>query len=128
MASPNKVTWFELPATDTTRAGTFYTDVFGWDTQDMGAGSLVLQSGPSDESMSPIERGSINGDISPKDEIFDTPLVVIQVENIDEILNNTINSGGQTLRGPVEIPEMGMKWAIIQDTEGNKVGVSQMTD
>lgn len=121
----DKVTWFELPADDTARAGTFYSDVFNWETSDMGGGSLYAQTAPSDENSVPLEPGVLNGDISPRSEAFDRPLIVITVEDIDKKLERVKEAGGSVVLPRTDIAEMNIAWAIIADTEGNKVGVLQ---
>lgn len=121
----DKVSWFEIPADDVSRAGTFYGDVFGWETSDMGGGSLYAKTAPSDENSMPIEVGAINGDISPRSEGFDKPLIVITVENMAAKIEMVKNSGGTVVLEPKEVVEMGMIWAIVSDTEGNNVGIIQ---
>lgn len=121
----DKVTWFELPAFDVNRAGEFYKNVFGWEGSDMGGGSLAVKSGEADEELTPLERGSINGDISPISKGFDKPLIVITVEDIHQKVEMVKQAGGIVVLAPKLIEEMGMYWSIIQDTEGNKVGIIQ---
>lgn len=121
----DKVTWFELPADDTARAGAFYSEVFGWTMSDMGGGSLAAQSVESDESMTPIENGVINGDISPRSEAFDKPLLVLTVENIETKIEMVKAAGGTVALEPKKVEEMNMIWAIVTDTEGNNIGILQ---
>lgn len=121
----DKVTWFEIPAHDTARAGTFYSSVFGWNTSDMGGGSLMAVTSPSNEKGDPTEPGTINGDISPMSQGFESPLIVIEVEDIDAKIEAVKNAGGNVALPRKDIPEMSMAWAIVVDTEGNKVGVLQ---
>jgi predicted enzyme related to lactoylglutathione lyase len=121
----DRVSWFELPADDVARAGTFYSRVFGWSTSDMGGGSLIAQTTPSDEQGTPTEPGAINGDISPRSESFDKPLIVITVEDIDAKIAIVEEAGGSVVLPRTEVPEMNMIWSIITDTEGNKVGILQ---
>lgn len=121
----DKVVWFELPADDVARAGKFYHQVFGWDASDMGNGSLAVVSGDVDEQLTPTEVGSINGDISPRSEGFDHPLVVIAVDDIETRVKTLEQAGGSMVLTPKKIEEMGMIWAIAQDTEGNRIGIIQ---
>lgn len=121
----DKVTWFELPADDVQRAGEFYKEVFGWDSSDMGGGSLAMLTAESDEQMNPLKPGSINGDISPRSEGFNSPLIVITVENMDDKVTLVTDRGGSIVLQPVRVEEMGMIWAIVKDTEGNHIGVIQ---
>ena len=121
----DKVTWFELPAFDTARAGKFYNEVFGWNTSDMGGGSLMAVTTPSDEEGMPSEPGAINGDISPIGVGFDKPLIVITVQDMDAKIKMVEAAGGTVVLRPKEMEGMGMIWAIVRDTEGNNVGVIQ---
>lgn len=121
----DRVTWFELPAFDVGRSGKFYKEVFGWEGSDMGGGSLAMISSESDKQMTPLKPGSINGDISPISVGFSAPLIVITVDNMDEKIEMVKNAGGTIVLQPKRVEEMGMIWAIIQDTEGNKIGIIQ---
>lgn len=121
----DRVTWFELPADDTARAGSFYSTVFGWDTSDMGGGSLMAVTSPSNENGEPEQAGGINGDISPRSEAFDKPLVVIEVQDMDAKLKMVTDAGGIIALQPSEMPGMNMIWSIITDTEGNNIGLIQ---
>ena len=120
----DKVTWFELPADDTGRAGKFYNAVFGWDAPDMGTGdgSLLAQTAPTGEDMQPLEKGSINGSIAPRSEAFDKPHIVITVDNLDTKIEMVKQAGGDVVQARQEVGEM-MAFAIVSDTEGNNIGV-----
>lgn len=121
----DKVTWFELPAYDTKRAGEFYSSVFGWNTSDMGGGSLMALTTPSDDQGNPKEPGAINGDISPLSEGFNHPVIVITVEDLDAKLKTIKEAGGRVVLPRVDHPGMGLAWALVMDTEGNTIGVAQ---
>lgn len=121
----DKVTWFELPAFDVNRAGKFYSQVFGWSGSDMGGGSLAVVGAESGEDLTPLEPGSINGDISPLSQGFDKPLIVISVEDVDQKIAMVEQAGGLVVVAPRKIEEMNSIWAIVQDTEGNRVGILQ---
>lgn len=121
----DKVTWFEIPADDVQRAGEFYKEVFGWTGSDMGGGSLALLTSESDEQMIPLQPGSINGDISPRSESFNSPLIVITVEDMDAKTKMITEQGGAIALPPTRVEEMGMIWAIVKDTEGNHIGIIQ---
>lgn len=122
----DKVTWFELPADDTARAGTFYSQVFGWTISEMGGGSLAAQSVPSDDELKPLEeRGVINGDISPRSQGFDKTLIVISVDNMDEKIKMVLAAGGKVALEPKAMEGMNMLWGIVTDTEGNNIGLTQ---
>jgi len=122
----DKVSWFEIPADDVQRASAFYNSVFGWNMSDMGGGSLMAITTPAaDAQGTPKEPGAINGDISPRSEGFDKPLVVIETTDIDARIKSVEEAGGKIVLPRKDIAEMGMAWAIVSDTEGNNVGIIQ---
>lgn len=79
----------------------------------------------SDDQMTPLTPGSINGDISPVGIGFNAPLIVISVENMSEKIEKVKNAGGIVVVEPKNVEEMNMIWAIVQDTENNKIGLAQ---
>jgi predicted enzyme related to lactoylglutathione lyase len=121
----DKVTWFEIPADDVSRASTFYNSVFGWNTSDMGGGSLMAITTPSDEQGVPNEPGAINGDISPRSEGFDKPMLVIETKDLDARVKSTVEAGGRVIVPRKELEGMNAVWAIVCDTEGNNIGILQ---
>ena len=120
----DKVTWFELPADDINRAGKFYSEVFGWQTPDMGMddGALLAQTGPTGEDMQPLEEGTINGTIAPRSEAFSKPHIVITVSDLDGKIEMVKQAGGHVIQTRQEVDGM-MAFAIVSDTEGNNIGV-----
>lgn len=121
----DSVTWFELPADDVNRASEFYGEVFGWNTPEMGGGSRVAQAGPTDEQFMPLEKGSINGDISPRSENFKKTTLVISVDDIHAKIDMVLKAGGALIQTPEEMEGMNMLWALVEDTEGNTLGLTQ---
>lgn len=122
----DKVTWFELPVDDASRAGKFYREVFGWETPDMGMGdgSLLAQTAPTGEDMQPLEKGTINGSIAPRSKTFDKPHIVVTVNDLDTKIKKVEEAGGSVVQSRQEIDGM-MAFAIVSDTEGNNIGVIQ---
>ena len=93
---------------------------------EMGGGSLAAQSVPSDDEMKPLdERGVINGDISPRSQGFDKTIIVISVDNMDEKIKMVQAAGGKVALEPKAMEGMNMLWAIVTDTEGNNIGLTQ---
>lgn len=121
----DKVTWFELPADDVSRAKAFYESAFGWKLSDMGGGSFMAITAPSDEQGTPMDAGAINGDISPKSKQLKAPLIVITVDDLDKKIKVVESEGGKVITPPQEIPEMKAVYATVADTEGNQVGLWQ---
>jgi uncharacterized protein len=121
----DKVVWFELPADDTGRAADFYAKTFGWDSPDMGAGSRMLITTPSNENGEPTEAGAINGDISPRNETFNQPTLVVAVADLEDKIKKVEAAGGRVVRPREELKEMKAAYALVADTEGNVIGLLQ---
>jgi predicted enzyme related to lactoylglutathione lyase len=125
----NPVIHFEMPAEDRKRMSNFYTNVFGWQTQQMGAemGNYVLATTTeSDENGRPKALGTINGGFYEKtsDPTSHAPSVVIGVGDINESMKKVTDAGGKILGEPMEIPGVGT-WVSFHDTEGNRVSMMQ---
>lgn len=108
-ATPNRVTWYQLPADDVDRAWNFYGEVFGWDQETAYANEPRL--------------GAINGEIAPRTEQLQVPRVVIRVDDIAAFLEKIAAAGGKIVLGRTEIPEIGMIFATFEDTEGNLLNI-----
>lgn len=125
----NPVVHFEMPAKDKERVSKFYTDVFGWQMQQLGPemGNYVLAgTTPVDDNQMSQKSGEINGgffEYSDKPG-FTSPHVVIQVENIDESIEAVKKSGGEITSEKMDIPGIGT-YVSFKDSEGNGVGMLQ---
>jgi predicted enzyme related to lactoylglutathione lyase len=141
MAKPNPVVHFEMGYKDKERMKEFYTKVFGWKTNQMGAemGNYVVaqtsDSDPNDPAGRPKMPGTINGGFyEKKGPNSEAPSVVIAVDDIKQAVEDVKAAGGQILGGmqpdgertmePTMIPGVGL-WVSIQDTEGNRVSMLQ---
>jgi len=126
----NPVVHFEMPAKDKKRVSDFYSLAFGWNMQQMGqdfGNYVVATTTESDEkSGRPKTPGVINGGFFDyKDEDgFQTPHVVIAVDDIKESIEQVKNAGGEVIGEPMDIPGIGL-YVSIKDTEGNRVGLLQ---
>jgi uncharacterized protein len=125
----NRVVHFELPAGDSKRASSFYSDVFGWQTQMMGPemGNYVLaMTTESDPETGPMKPGAINGGIFPKDTNPQQqhPSVVIEVDDIKAHMQKVQAAGGTVHGEPQDIPGVG-QFVPFTDTEGNMLSMIQ---
>ena len=121
------VVHFEMPAKDRKRVSEFYSKVFGWNMQQFGAemgNYLVAQTTETDAQGMVQTKGAINGGFFDfKDqEGFNSPHVVISVEDLSKSIENIKSSGGQVNGEPMDIPGIG-KYISFKDTEGNIVGM-----
>jgi uncharacterized protein len=130
MSKINPVVHFEMPAEDKERMKKFYTSVFGWQMQQLGAEMgdyVVVSTSEADEkTMRPKEPGMINGGFYQKtnDPISNHPSVVIAVDNINESIQKVTKAGGKVLGEPMPIPGVGTYVSFI-DTEGNRCSILQ---
>ncbi len=117
----NKVVHFELPTDDLDRAKKFYESVFGWKMDAMGGDVVLVTTTESDEK-GPKEPGAINGDIYKRTEKAPHPLVVLDVESIEEHARKIEAAGGKATGEKTEIPGMGY-YGYFTDPEGNVLGL-----
>lgn len=121
----DRVVHFEIPADDLDRAKKFYADNFGWTLTQLGPemGSYVLvQTGPTDEQGMPQDKAFINGGLMPREPSAPAPVLVIAVDDADAAVDKIGKSGGRLVSELVDIPGVG-RYARVQDTEGNVIGV-----
>lgn len=119
-----RVVHFELPFDDGARARSFYSELFGWQLQDVpGMDYSLVMTGPVDERGS-TEPGYINGGMTQRGGPVGQPVVTIDVEDIDATLAKVTERGGSTV---VERQAVGgMGWtAYFRDPEGNVMGLWQ---
>jgi uncharacterized protein len=121
----NRVVHFEIPADNVERAKKFYSDNFGWKLNQLGpeVGNYVLvQTGPTDDKGMPQDKAFINGGMMKRDPSASSPVLVIAVEDADAAVERVKQSGGRLVGEILDIPNVG-RYARVQDTEGNVIGV-----
>ena len=120
----NKVVHFEIPFDDAERAKTFYSEVFDWGMQDMPEMDyIVARTAETDENYMVKEPGAINGGMYKRSEgLAKSPVLVINVDSIDEHLEKITAAGGKITREKTEVGDMGL-YAQAEDTEGNIIGI-----
>jgi predicted enzyme related to lactoylglutathione lyase len=121
-----RVVHFEIPYDDGDRARAFYKDAFGWNIMHMPEMSYTLVStGPTSEEGPPTEPGFINGGMMMRsDSLSSSPVVVIDVPDINDTLSRVESLGGATLQVKQPVGDMGFA-AYFKDSEGNVVGLWQ---
>jgi predicted enzyme related to lactoylglutathione lyase len=117
-----EVVHFELPFDDADRAKEFYAGAFGWKVSDVqGMGYTLATTAPSGAT-GPLEPGAINGGLLQRGAPVTTPLITIQVDDVDAALDQIERLGGRVVVGRTEVGGMGFS-AYFTDTEGNVVGL-----
>lgn len=121
----DRVVHFEIPAENLERAKKFYTENFGWNLNQLGPemGNYVLaHTGPTDAEGMPQDRAFINGGLMLRDPSASSPVLVIAVADADQTVEKVKKSGGRLVGEIMDIPGVG-RYARVQDTEGNVIGV-----
>jgi predicted enzyme related to lactoylglutathione lyase len=110
------ISHIEFPADDTDRAQRFYSELFGWEFQEMEGygGYFMFSSGAIEQSGGAIGlRGQSTGD---------TVRVYITCDSIDDVLPRVEELGGKVVTPRTDIPGQGW-YAVILDSEGSELGL-----
>ncbi len=119
-----RVVHFEIPYDDQERVSRFYSEVFGWKLQALPDMDYVLvTTGPSDEGP-PSEPGFVNGGMLQRGLPVGSPVVVLEVEDIEQTLDDVERLGGTTVASKQAVGDMGFS-AYVKDSEGNLTGLWQ---
>jgi predicted enzyme related to lactoylglutathione lyase len=122
----NSVVWFEMPFDESERAQKFYKDVFGWQINPVPNMEDYLLANTTDtdlQTMQPKNPGAINGGMSKRNsDTAQHPVIVIQVDSIDEHVKKIEGSGGKTVMPKTDIGAFGF-YARVSDTEENEIGI-----
>lgn len=128
--------WVEIPSIDFDRAVDFYSTVLGREidmydpepdeSQNGRAGMFHVDEG--DVGGMIVETGEYTTDSGatvPYTPTADSgPIVYLAVDgDLDETLSRVESTGGKVLVPKEPIPEDGGHYAIVEDTEGNRVGL-----
>lgn len=122
LEEPGSLCWTELVTTDTVKAGSFYTQLFGWTTADMPmpSGSYTL-----------FKRGekSAAGMMARTPEMGNVPahwMPYFSVADCDKTVARATEKGGSTLVPPQEVPTVG-RFALLQDPQGAAFAVIKLS-
>ena len=120
-----RVVHFEIPFEDGDRARSFYTDAFGWKLMPMPEMDYtIVSTGPTSEQGMPSEPGFVNGGMFQREAPLGSPMITVDVEDIDSTLEKIETLGGSTVTAKQAIADMGFA-AYFRDPEGNVIGLWQ---
>ena len=127
--SKNVVNWFEIYTSDFKRAKKFYTDVFKFEITDM-APSANMNHPEMEYAFFPSDPQGwgASGALAKLDMAkpgMGGTLVYFATEDITAELNRVETAGGKIIRPKQSIGEYGFI-AMIEDTEGNMIGLQSM--
>lgn len=125
MMNMGKVVHFEIPADNLARAKKFYSTVFGWTLNDFPEMEYTIaKTVESDQNGMPKEPGAINGGMLQRQDPVKSPVITIDVDNMDQAAVTIEKNGGKMIRAKMAVGDMGFA-AYFKDTEGNVVGLWQ---
>lgn len=115
------INWFEIPARDLDRAVTFYQNVLEIAFNRETVSGIEMAIFPYKE---PATGGAlVNAEMfTPSDK---GSVVYLFTANLTAALERVSKAGGETVFGPVVLPEDIGSIALILDCEGNRVGLHQ---
>jgi len=120
-----RVVHFEVPYDDADRARSFYRDVFDWQIQPVPEMSYnMVSTGPLNDQGMPEEPGYIGGGMMQREAPVTTPVITLQVDDIDATLISVNKHGGATVGEKMAVGDMGFA-AYFRDSEGNILGLWQ---
>ena len=128
----NPIVHFEIPADDVERAKKFYESIFGWKIEKYpmpeGDEYWGVRTTEVDEKHMPKTPGAINGGLMKRKNPGQPFMNYIMVESIDKMLKTIKANGGVICLEKQEIGQ-GMGWiAAFQDTEGNLMGLHELSE
>ena len=131
----NRVVHFEIHASDVEASKKFYSEVFGWEMQQMGSdygNYVVIKNGPGMDELDKLPQNpGINGGMMmanaprpPKGVGPNAFVCIIGVDNIDEMMGKIEAAGGMPHTDKMDVPGVGFL-RYYEDLEGNLFGIIQ---
>jgi predicted enzyme related to lactoylglutathione lyase len=116
---PQPVVHFEITGRDGEKLRSFFSELFDWQTQDVGQGySIVPREGHLN-----ADGVGIGGGIAQGPEGYDGHVTFyVEVPDVDAALAKAESLGGTRMMGPAE-PMEGVEIGLFTDPEGHVVGV-----
>src|SRR6516225_6719686 len=101
-----RVVHFEVPFDDADRARGFYRDVFDWQIQPVPEMNYnMVSTGPVGEQ-GPTEPGYIGGGMMARQAPVTTPVITLQVDDIDATLGIVEKHGGSVAGEKMAVGDM----------------------
>ncbi len=124
MTFTNAISWFEIPATDLTRATKFYETIFDTQLIPMDMPAIRMRMFALTDMMSGVGGAVVDSGNSYKPSATDGPLIYLNGSpDLQIVLDKVEAAGGKVLMPKTEItPEYGYM-ALFLDSEGNRIGL-----
>lgn len=88
-------------------------------------GYTLIRTAPSDEQGMPSEPGAINGGMFSRQPDIASPVVTVEVADMDAALAEVQELGGTVVRGKEAVGDMASP-AYFTDSKGNPLGLWQL--
>lgn len=119
----NAISWFEIPATDIARAQKFYEAILGMTMLKMDFPQIKMRMFPIDDMQTGIGGAIVDSGGFHKPSSTDGALVYLNGNpDVQLILDRVEAAGGKILVPRTLVGEEYGYMAVIEDTEGNRVG------
>lgn len=127
MAGTGRAVWHDLMTTDAEKSIRFYSELFGWKTEEFDMGEVGKYR--------MINAGGENiGGFVPLDPATEIPshwLAYVTVSDVDDVVAKIPGLGGAVSMEPTDIPEVG-RFAIVAGPEGAAIspfkGMAEMPE
>lgn len=121
-ATTNALNWFEIPATDITRAKSFYEAIFGIEMQQVDMMGMHMAMFPGDGMSGKVGGALCQSDMHQPS--ADGAVVYLNGNpDLSAVLEKIEGAGGQVIMPKTLIDEQTGYMAFFIDSEGNKVGL-----
>jgi len=119
----NAISWFEIPASDLSRAAKFYETIFGVTLNPLDLPNIKMRMFPLEDMMG-VGGAIVDSGGFHKPSSTDGPLIYLNGNpDLQKVLDKVEAAGGKIMVPKTEIsPEYGFM-AVIIDTEGNRIGL-----
>lgn len=106
----DRVCHFEIPVSDRNRPGKFYSNVFGWQINDVPSNPYSFAITPSVAGKHHSkELGSVNGGMHERDDQGSkSSVVVIGSESCEQRVKDVQIASGAFVMGPMQVGDMGI--------------------
>lgn len=112
------ITHIDIPVADMQRARAFYQTLFGWQIEEVpGYEGYPMWQAPNQIS---------GGGLAPRSEDFTQPRSYVEVDSIADTVAKAVENGGTVLMDRQPISETSW-WAVLQDPDGNVIGLYEGT-
>ena len=120
----NAISWFEIPATDLSRAQKFYEIIFETTLTPLDLPNIKMRMFPLQDPMTGVGGAIVDSGGFHKPSATDGPLIYLNGNpDVQNVLDKVETAGGKILVPKTEIsPEYG-HMEVIMDTEGNRIAL-----